>query len=146
MSSTNIRLATSEQDIRRCYPTLHQLRPNYSEAAFVEQVKKQIPGGYQLAFIELDGTVHAVAGFRYLESLAWGTFLYVDDLVSGDAVRGQGFAGKLMDWLIQRARTAGCKQLHLDSGVQRFNAHRFYFAKGMNIKCHHFEMSLDQVD
>jgi len=122
---------------------MHQLRPTYSEAAFVKQAQNQIASGYQLAFIELDGSVHAVAGYRFLENLFWGKFLYVDDLVSAEAVRGQGFAGKLMDWLIEQARAAGCRQLHLDSSVQRFNAHRFYFSKGMNITSHHFELALD---
>ncbi len=143
MSPTTIQLATSEADIRRCYPVMHQLRPKYSEAAFVERVKLQTPGGYQLAFLEVAGTVHAVAGYRVSENLAWGRFLYVDDLVSGEEVRGQGFAGKLIDWLIDRGRAAGCKELHLDSGVQRFNAHRFYLGKGMNITSHHFAHELD---
>ena len=146
MSTTNIRLATSEEDIRGCYPVMNQLRINYSEASFIKQVQKQIPGGYQLAFLELNGNVHAVAGFRYLENLAWGKFLYIDDLVSGEEVRGQGFAGKLMDWLIEQARTLRCKQVHLDSGVQRFNAHRFYFSKEMKITSHHFELRLDNED
>ena len=143
MSPTTIQLATSEKDIRRCHLVMHQLRPYYTEATFVEQVKKQNAQGYQLAFIEASGSVHAVAGYRILENLEWGRFLYVDDLVSGEAVRGQGFAGLLFDWLIDQARSGGCKQIHLDSGVQRFNAHRFYHAKGMNITCHHFGMTLD---
>ena len=140
MNSTNIQFAESEKDIRRCHPVMQQLRTQYSEAAFVEQVKKQIPAGYKLAFIEVDGEVQALAGYRILDSLAWGRFLYVDDLVSGEAVRGQGYAGQLIDWLIVQARAAGCKDLHLDSGVQRFNAHRFYLGKGMDITCHHFGM------
>lgn len=143
MSPTTIQLATSEQDIRRCHPVMHQLRPNYSEMTFVQQVKKQIAGGYQLVFIEASGSVHAVAGYRVLENLEWGRFLYVDDLVSGEAVRGQGFAGRLIDWLIDQARAGGCKEIHVDSGVQRFNAHRFYVGKGMNITCHHFALELD---
>jgi len=143
MSSTNIRLATSEEDIRRCHPVMNQLRPNYSEAAFVKQVQKQISGGYQLAFVEIDGAVQAVAGFRFSDNLVWGKFLCIDDLVSGEAVRGKGFAGTLTDWLIVQARAAGCKQIHLDSGVQRFNAHRFYLGRGMNITCHHFALELD---
>jgi hypothetical protein len=32
--------------------------------------------------------------------------------------------------------------LHLDSGVRRFDAHRFYLNKRMNISSHHFSMVL----
>ena len=56
--------------------------------------------------------------------------------------RSQGFLRILFDWLVLRARRAGCEQLHLDSSVQRFDAHRFYFARRMAIACHHFSLPL----
>ncbi|MGZ5001726.1 MAG: GNAT family N-acetyltransferase, partial [Chthoniobacterales bacterium] len=31
----------------------------------------------------------------------------------------------------------------LDSGVQRFDAHRFYLMKRMKISSHHFSLELD---
>jgi len=46
------------------------------------------------------------------------------------------------DWLEAVAREDGCGQLHLDSGVQRFDAHRFYFTRGMAIRSHHFGRDL----
>ena len=71
--------------------------------------------------------------------------MYVDDLVTDDAERSQGWGGRLLDWLIETAREAGCQQFHLDSGVQRFGAHRFYLMKRMQITCHHFALNLDSV-
>jgi hypothetical protein len=37
--------------------------------------------------------------------------------------------GMLLDWLCAHARTQGGGELQLDSGVQRGDAHRFYFAR-----------------
>ena len=34
--------------------------------------------GYRLAFVEVDGEVTALAGFRLVESLSWGRAVYVD--------------------------------------------------------------------
>jgi hypothetical protein len=34
----------------------------------------------------------------------------------------------------------GCRQLELDSGVQRFGAHRFYLREGFDISSHHFSI------
>ena len=81
-----------------------------------------------------------MAGIRVMENLAWGKFLYVDDLVTASAARSQGYGDKLFDWLLDYARAGGCEQLHLDSGVQRFEAHRFYLRKRMSISSHHFSM------
>jgi hypothetical protein len=37
----------------------------------------------------------------------------------------KGYGGALFDWLVEHAREHDCDQFHLDSGVQRFRAHRF---------------------
>ena len=48
----------------------------------------------------------------------------------------------MMDWLVGRAKERGCDELHLDSGVQRYGAHRFYLRYGMDITSHHFRLAL----
>lgn len=140
-----IQLATTPAQIARCFPVMQQLRPHFEQDGFVEQVTRQQEQGYRLAAIEADGEVRAVAGYRFIETLAWGRIMYVDDLVTDDAERSQGWGGRLLDWLIETAREEGCQQFHLDSGVQRFGAHRFYLMKRMQITCHHFALNLDSV-
>jgi GNAT superfamily N-acetyltransferase len=76
------------------------------------------------------------------EMLYCGKILYVDDLNTDEQYRSKGFGKILLDWLKAEARTQGCGHLHLDSGVQREQAHRFYFREGLTINCHHFHMTL----
>lgn len=122
---------------------MRQLRPDFDdEQVFVARVVAQRESGYRLALVQEDGLAKAVAGFRVLQNLAWGRFLYVDDLVTDDQSRGQGHGSLLFDWLVDLARQSGCRQMHLDSGVHRFGAHRFYLHKGMNITSHHFALEL----
>jgi len=83
-----------------------------------------------------------VAGFRMSESLFAGRFCYVDDLVTDGSGRSLGYGGALFDWLVAEARAEGCGKLELDSGVQRFAAHRFYLTKRMIISSHHFSLEL----
>lgn len=137
-----IRLADTEETIRACHPVMCRLRPAYGPDELVDKVLRQTAEGYALAVLKDDDTVVAVAGYRIGENLAWGKFLYVDDLVTDDAKRSKGYGRRLMEWLERTARDAGCDELHLDSGVQRFAAHRFYLRYGMDIKSHHFQMRL----
>jgi len=111
-------------------------------AAWVDA--RQRPEGYRLVASFADGPdeAAAVAGFRHLHALAWGDYLYVDDLITLPAFRGQGHADALFAWLRGEARRLGCAQVHLDSGVQRHTAHRFYLNHGFDITAHHFERSL----
>jgi GNAT superfamily N-acetyltransferase len=140
---TRIALATEDHEIQSCYPVMAELRPHVPPGEFLLRVKRQAEiAGYKLAYL-ISGEVKAVAGFRISECLAWGKFLYVDDLVSGSDERSKGFGGALFDWLVEYAKREGCDQFHLDSGVQRFAAHRFYLDKRMMIEAHHFGLKLN---
>lgn len=137
-----VRIAQSDADIRACFPVMVQLRTRLTEEDFIPRIRRQQQGGYQLAMLEHDGRVVALGGFRFVEYLAWGRAMYVDDLVTDQTVRSNGHGRELLQWLIAHARSHNCEQFHLDSGVQRFDAHRFYLTNRMDITSHHFAMVL----
>ena len=138
-----VALATSETELARCFPVMAQLRSHLSKEEFVRQVKRQQQDGYRLAYLEDQGEICSLAGFRIMEMLAFGKLMYVDDLVTAENYRSRGYGANLFDWLIAHAKADGCAQLHLDSGVHRFAAHRFYLMKRMEISSHHFSLKLD---
>ncbi len=139
----SVQYATCDASIRACYPVLAQLRPHLEAAAFMAQVQRQMANhDYRLAYLQHDGQVAAVSGFRFVEYLAWGKALYVDDLVTASSARKLGLAGQLLDHLIGLAQEAGCQQFHLDSGVQRHDAHRLYLGRKLQISSHHFSLEL----
>ena len=135
-------LAKTSADIGDCWRVMAQLRPHLREKDFVSVVRRQFGEGYRLAFIRRKKKVAAVAGFRVLHSLVFGQFCYLDDLVTDEQVRSSGLGAELLHWLCEFARSEGCKRLELDSGVQRFAAHRFYLRHRMFISCHHFSLEL----
>ena len=137
-----VRLAETREEVARCHPVIYELRSHLELEPFVEQVARQKKEGYQLAFLEDEEAVRACAGFRILEYLWCGRTLYVDDLATTSSARSRGHGHELFEWLKAHAREAGCGQLHLDSGVQRFAAHRFYLRERMDIVAHHFALKL----
>jgi N-acetylglutamate synthase-like GNAT family acetyltransferase len=131
--------ARTDAEIAACHPVVVQLRPHLSSLdEFIARVRGQMGEGYHLAALRRDGKVMAVAGYRFARNLAWGRFMYVDDLVTACEARDAGAGSRLMEWLIAEARAAGCEQFHLDSGVQRFAAHGFYLKHRLAITSHHF--------
>lgn len=143
MSVSEPRRAVTDGDILRCFPLYHELRPHLVEREIVERVRRQERRhGYEMVFLEEDGAPVALAGYREAEFLAWGRVFYVDDLVTAARARGRGHGGVLMDWLLAEARRRGCDELHLDSGVQRFSAHRLYHSRRLEISSHHFGIRL----
>jgi len=140
--AAEISLASTDSEIMACLPVMRQLRTDLVEADFVRRIRLQQSGGYQLCYLAEAGIVRSVAGFRMMENLASGRVLYVDDLVTDSSARSQGLGQRLLDWLLRRAQDAGCDTLELDSGVQRFDAHRFYLRSRMHIVSHHFRINL----
>ncbi|QMS87576.1 GNAT family N-acetyltransferase [Nostoc edaphicum CCNP1411] len=138
----SIQLAESNFQILGCFPVISQLRPHLDQVKFVEQVQYQMKEGYKLAFLEVEKQAVAVTGFRISTCLASGKFLYIDDLVVDEFKRSHSYGQQLFQWLIEYARNHDCKHLSLDSGVQRFAAHRFYLTQRMSITSHHFSMEL----
>ena len=139
---TNIQIATDPDHIKRCAPVLRELRTFLTEAEIINRVQQQMTDGYRLAYVEATDSVATVAGYRILRNLTYGKFLYVDDLVTRADNKRSGYAGQLLEWLCEHAREQGCLFLILDSGVQRFEAHRFYLAHQMDITAHHFARKL----
>ena len=128
---------------------LLELRPRFeSRERMISQIDAQRATGYRVvgSFEDGDEDAASVAGFRIAHNLAWGRFLYVDDLVTRAALRGRGHADAVMGWVQREARRQGCGELHLDSGVgpDRADAHRFYFRHGLRIASYHFARALDE--
>ncbi len=135
-------------DTGSAYLAMRALRTHVAdEAEFVRLVEEvQRPEGYRLvgAFDAEEPAAAAVAGFRTGNNLAWGHFLYVDDLATRPEFRRRGLGTGLLVWLAREAARLGCEELHLDSGVQleRADAHRLYFSSGLVITSHHFARRL----
>lgn len=140
---SRVKIAKTKAEIMRCFPVMAELRPHLVAGEFVQRIRRQQKqSGYHLAFLEDGGAVKVLAGFRITECLWAGKFFYVDDLVTTAGARGQGWGQRMMDWLLERAREEGCEAFHLDSGVQRFEAHGFYLKNRLHIVAYHFRRAL----
>lgn len=134
----DIQIARTDAEITACYPVMRELRPHLDEEGFLTRIREQETTGYQLAFIAQQDGIVAVAGFRICTNLAWGRFLYVDDLVTLAAARSRGHGSRLLSWLHGYANARHCSQLHLDTGIQRIDAQRFYEREGMTKTGFHY--------
>lgn len=139
-----IHYANTVEEIAACFPTLSELRPHLTETDFVSQVLRQQQNhGYTLVYILDQGQVVAAAGYRVAEFLAWGRTFYLDDLITTSSARKSGYGGALMEWLLEQAKSLGCKQFHLDSGTHRHDAHRLYMSHKLQISSHHFSKKIE---
>lgn len=123
-------------------PVLQELRPHLSVDLLEQVLREGAPQGLTFTAVFVGEPCVAVAGWRIIANTSAIRKLYVDDLSTAASERSRGYGRMLLDELRERAVAAGCRRLDLDSGVQRFDAHRFYLRERMNIDAHHFSQHL----
>lgn len=99
----------------RAFPLIRQLRAALDEAEFLQRVRRQSHGGYELVGAYRDGRLIGVMGMRPVHTLARGPHLHVDDLVVDEAVRGSGAGRALMAYAEADARARGMGAVFLDA-------------------------------
>ncbi len=130
-------------EIENCFKVYKELRPHLTtKEAFAIQIQKQHNEGFRLFAIESNGEIAAAIGMRTLTTTAWGKVLYIDDLISAEKFRAQGFGSALLQFAQAEAERLGCDQVHLDTGYNRHAAHRVYLNHGYQMVSHHMSLVL----
>ena len=140
--TTDIFLANTDAEIESCFAAFSVLRPHLEPSKFLPLVSRQQVQSYQILALKHEGVVKSVAGFRFAEFLAWGKVLYIDDLSTLPGETSRGFAGALLEWLVDHAKSRQCQGVHLDTGYTRHAAHRLYLRKGLQLNCHHLALEV----
>ncbi|GGC03640.1 GNAT family N-acetyltransferase [Dyadobacter sediminis] len=137
---TAVQIVTSESDILKCRSAIQALRPLLTGDLYIEAVQKTLADNRQIIFIEEADEAVAIAVFETGYNLFRGKYIYIDDLSTLPAHRKKGYAGILLDWIMNYAKQENFNEIHLDSGVNeaRTNAHRLYLNKRFQITSMHF--------
>ncbi|MEP1742544.1 MAG: GNAT family N-acetyltransferase [Kangiellaceae bacterium] len=137
-----ISIAETDEEILSSYKVLSQLRPHISKDNFLKRVTSLVENcGYKLALLD-DSGIKAAVGYRISDWLHTGKYLEIEDLVTSVEQRSCGYGSKLFDWTLEQAKTQGCNQVRLVSGVHREAAHKFYVEKGMVWEAKYFSINL----
>jgi len=98
--------------------------------------------GYELLVAEDSNTIIGTAVLVILPGMAHGVspFAVVEYLVVDEKRRGQGVGKALMEYIIVRAKAAGCYKIMLTSDKRRSEAHEFYRALGFEASAHGFRL------
>lgn len=96
-------------------------------------MRRMFDEGAEMAILTVQDQTKSLAVYRCHHTTFHGFRFYVDDLVTDERQRGQGFGRKILAWCETRARQRGCDTFDLESGVQRPRTHQFYFREGLTI-------------
>ena len=144
MSEPEIVELDSSAEWREAFPVMQQLRTHLNEETFVEYVAEMQADGYRLFALRVVEDIVALAGVRLATNMYYGRHLWVDELVTDEAHRSEGYGARLLSFLENWAAERECELLALSSGLQRTDAHRFYEeTAGMDQVSYIYSQSLD---
>jgi GNAT superfamily N-acetyltransferase len=137
-----IQTASTKEDYKKCWQVVKELRPHISEHNYLEMISEMEKETYTIIYIEENGVAVSFCGFRYVTMLHRGKSIYIDDLATLQQERGKGYGAALLKFVLQKAKNENLDSVHLDSGHQRYDAHRLYLNHGFKITSHHFALEL----
>ncbi len=112
------------------FPIVAQLRPHLDAEEFLERIRRQSHGGYELVGAYRNGRLIGVLGMRPVHTLVRGPHLHVDDIVIEESERRAGGGRALMAYAEADARARGMMAVFLDA---RPEAIGFYEAIGYEL-------------
>ncbi|MBE3025128.1 GNAT family N-acetyltransferase [Janthinobacterium sp. GW458P] len=125
------------------FDLMRGLRPHIANpAAYVAQLVRQSEQGYRLLAAWAGEHMVGLAGYRALENLLYGRFIYVDDLVVSSDLQRSGLGARLLTAVREEAMQRSCDHFVLDTGLHMPLAQRFYFRQGLLARGMHFTQSL----
>lgn len=132
-----------KQAFEASFDLMRVLRPHVTDPTnYVAQLTRQSEQGYRLLAAWDAGHVVGLAGYRELENLLYGRFIYVDDLVVHPDLQRSGLGARLLNAVREDAVQRGCAHFVLDTGLHMPLAQRFYFRQGLLAHGMHFTQSL----
>ena len=131
------------QALAASFALMGVLRPHLNDQdRYVAQLVRQAEQGYRLLAAQEGERLVGLAGYRELENLLYGRFIYVDDLVVSPQLQRSGVGAQLLTAVREQAVQRDCDHLVLDTGLHMPLAQRFYFRQGLLARGMHFTQSL----
>ena len=132
-----------EEAFGSSFDLMRVLRPHITTpATYMAHLARQAEQGYRLLAAWDGERIVGLAGYRELENLLYGRFIYVDDLVVSPDLQRNGLGGRLLTAVRDEAVQRQCHHLVLDTGLHMPLAQRFYFSQGLLARGMHFTQRL----
>lgn len=134
-----MRYIVTPEDQLHSFELMRELRPHLDDPmAYARQLNRQAKDGYRLLGAFEDEQLLGLVGFRRMENLIYGRFIYVDDLIVDSPKRHQRLGAMLLQAARDHAQQQDCAHLVLDTGSHMSLAQRFYFREGLLARGMHF--------
>ena len=129
----------TKAEIMLGYPIIHQLYDKMSEETYANYIDEMTKGdNYHMIAAYHDKNLVAVAGYWILTRFFCDRYIQIGNMVVDKEHRSKKIGAKLLKYVENKGKEAGCKKYILDSYTENKKSHKLYFKEGFFVEGLHF--------
>ncbi|WP_452223292.1 GNAT family N-acetyltransferase [Lacinutrix chionoecetis] len=133
----------SKKDINSIIPLIQKLTNHAnSDAILKERFATMVKENYECAGVFEGDKLIGISGMWFQTRHYAGKSVEFDHVYIDDAYRSKGLGKDFFNWLHNYVKAKGCTTSELNTYVQNYPSHKFYYNLGYEIYGYHFYKSL----
>ncbi len=129
----------NKKDINSIIPLVQELTDhNFSDSVLESRFAEMITQNYECAVVYDQDELVGVCGLWYCTRHYSGKSVELDHVFINEKYRNQGLGKEFMDWIDSYVKKKGCESVELNTYVQNYPSHKFYYNQGFEILGYHF--------
>lgn len=113
-----------------------------TRAVLEERFLETVTQNYECAGMYIEGKLIGIAGMWFMTRHYSGKSMEPDHVFITNDFRRKGLGKLFFEWMHNYAKSKGCTTSELNTYVQNFPSHKFYYNEGYEIYGYHFYKTL----
>ena len=132
-----------KSNINSIIPLIQKFTNNtFSDAILKQRFSEMVNQNYECAGIFDSDVLIGVSGMWFCTRHYSGKSVEVDHVFIDDAYRGKGLGKQFFKWIYDYVKQKGYEAVELNTYVQNYPSHKFYYNEGFQILGYHFLKTL----
>ena len=132
-----------KEEINTIVPLVQKLTPHtFSDIVLNQRFAEMITQNYECAGIFEENKLIGISGLWYCTRHYSGKSVEVDHVYIDDDYRSKGLGKQFFKWIYEYVKDKGYEAVELNTYVQNYPSHKFYYNEGFDILGYHFFKSL----
>ena len=128
-----------KQDINLVIPLVQKLNGNQvSDAVLKQRFSEMFAQNYECAGIFDEEKLVGISGLWYCTRHYSGKSVEPDHVFIDDDYRGKGLGKQFFEWIYNYVKLKGYESVELNTYVNNYPSHKFYYNEGSEILGYHF--------
>lgn len=128
-----------KQYVNSIIPLVQKLNGNQvSDAVLKERFLEMFNQNYECAGVFEGEKLIGISGLWFCTRHYCGKSVESDHVFIDDDYRGKGLGRQFFEWIYNYVKLKGCESIELNTYVNNYPSHKFYYNEGFEIYGYHF--------